>query len=443
MSKTTDTAAPSASALYRAFWRWHFYAGLLVLPFLMLLALTGGAYLFKDEIDTAVYRRFEAVQTRVDTAAPSTWISAAERASGGKAVRLVTPEPGRAAHVVIQQPDGEKRTVFVDPFDGRVTGSITYGGVMEFIKRLHSLELVAPWANWLVEIVAGWAIVLVATGFFLWWPRRKGLGGVVALRGAPGQRVFWRDLHAVTGLFAGGLIVFLAATGMPWSVVWGKQVRDITASAGLGRPKAPTAEVHAEHADHGAVPWSLQGKRITASTGPQAPIELILGNVRNAGLGTPFVLSMPAKPGAAWSAAYMPDQVEDTRTLYLDPVSGGVLADIRYGQFGAAAKAIEWGISVHQGQQYGRINQWLMLGACIAIWLMGGSALIMWWKRRPKGSLGAPPAPADRRVYGGLALVVAPLAIFYPLVGASLVVALVIDQLAGRLIAAARKAGQS
>ena len=36
---------------YNAVWRWHFYAGLLVLPFLMLLALTGGLYLFKAEID--------------------------------------------------------------------------------------------------------------------------------------------------------------------------------------------------------------------------------------------------------------------------------------------------------------------------------------------------------------------------------------------------------
>ena len=36
-----DIAARSASNLYRAVWRWHFYAGLLVLPFLLVLAVTG------------------------------------------------------------------------------------------------------------------------------------------------------------------------------------------------------------------------------------------------------------------------------------------------------------------------------------------------------------------------------------------------------------------
>lgn len=33
--------------LYHAVWRWHFYAGLLVLPFMITLAITGGAVSFQ------------------------------------------------------------------------------------------------------------------------------------------------------------------------------------------------------------------------------------------------------------------------------------------------------------------------------------------------------------------------------------------------------------
>jgi uncharacterized iron-regulated membrane protein len=51
----------------------------------------------------------------------------------------------------------------------------------------------------------------------------------------------------------------------------------------------------------------------------------------------------------------------------------------------------------------------------------------MWWKRRPKGRLGAPAAPEDKRVYAWLAAVVIPLAVVYPLVGASLIVVLGTD----------------
>ena len=39
------------SALYRALWRWHFFAGLICAPIVILLAVTGALYLFKDEIN--------------------------------------------------------------------------------------------------------------------------------------------------------------------------------------------------------------------------------------------------------------------------------------------------------------------------------------------------------------------------------------------------------
>ena len=129
----------------------------------------------------------------------------------------------------------------------------------------------------------------------------------------------------------------------------------------------------------------------------------------------------------------MPDQVEKTRTLYLDGHDGHVLGDIGFAQFGPAAKAIEWGIAVHQGQEFGLFNKLVMLAGCIAVWLLGVSAVVMWWKRRPNGRLAAPARPADRRAYAGLLAVVLPLAILYPLVGASLIVALGLDLLIRRM----------
>jgi uncharacterized iron-regulated membrane protein len=173
-----------------------------------------------------------------------------------------------------------------------------------------------------------------------------------------------------------------------------------------------------------------------------APAQLGLNDavarVDGAGLPRPFVLTLPAAPGKAWSAAYMPDQVEKTRTVYLDAADGHVLADIGYDRFGPAAKAIEWGISVHQGQQFGLINKLVMLAGCIAVWLLGLSAVIMWWKRRPQGRLGAPARPADRSAYIVLAAVVVPLGLLYPLVGLSLVVVLTGDLIIQRIVSSLR-----
>ena len=45
------------SALYRRAWRWHFYAGLVCLPFLTMMALTGALYLYKEPIESLIYAR--------------------------------------------------------------------------------------------------------------------------------------------------------------------------------------------------------------------------------------------------------------------------------------------------------------------------------------------------------------------------------------------------
>ena len=42
-------------SFYNLAWRWHFYAGLLVAPFMVMLALTGIIYLFKPQLDPLMY----------------------------------------------------------------------------------------------------------------------------------------------------------------------------------------------------------------------------------------------------------------------------------------------------------------------------------------------------------------------------------------------------
>src|SRR5690606_36020917 len=174
----SNKAPDVMSGAYRAVWRWHFYAGVLVMPFLLLLTLTGGLYLFKDEIDHAVYRSMIEVPVSAQQADPDQWLAAAARAGEGRAANVLVPDRAdQAVRVRVDRPDGAQRTVFVDPHTATVTGITAYGGVTETIKKLHSLSLfggpIGTALNILVEIVAGWAIILCATGLYLWWPRRR------------------------------------------------------------------------------------------------------------------------------------------------------------------------------------------------------------------------------------------------------------------------------
>jgi uncharacterized iron-regulated membrane protein len=128
-------------------------------------------------------------------------------------------------------------------------------------------------------------------------------------------------------------------------------------------------------------------------------------------------------------AAWRPDRVEDTRVVYLDQYSGKVMGDVRFKDWGPSAKIIEWGIAVHQGQEYGPLNRYLMLAGCVAIVMMAISAAVMWWKRRPRGKLGVPPVPAAPGAARGVVLIIVGVGVIYPMVGASLIVAALVNLL--------------
>ncbi|QFR32979.1 PepSY domain-containing protein [Ancylobacter sp. TS-1] len=432
-------APERAASLYRAVWRWHFYAGLLVLPFLVLLAVTGGLYLFRDEIDGIWHRQLKVVEARATPVeAPSAWIDAALKARPGTALKVIVPaDPTASAEVVIKTTEGERRSVYVDPYDSRVLGELAdRGTIMWLMRRLHSLAEFGTVANGIIEIVGGWSILLVGTGFYLWWPRKQAggrMGGVVSVRGTPRRRVFWRDLHAVTGAFAGTVIAFMSLSGMPWSLVWGEKVNEWANSSNYGYPSGlyvnvPMSDEHLAHAN-GPTTWSLEQAKMPESTGTGAPIgvDAAAAIVNRLGVSPGYTLSLPGGASGVYSATVYPDDLSKQRVVHLDQYSGKPLIDFSYADYGPVAKAMEWGINFHMGQEFGLANQLFLLVVCLAIILMSVSAGVMWWKRRPKGSLGVPPAPADRSVMWGLIAIMAVVGLVFPLVGASLVVMLVLD----------------
>ena len=142
--------------------------------------------------------------------------------------------------------------------------------------------------------------------------------------------------------------------------------------------------------------------------------------------GTP--VRLPQGPRGAYTAVSFPDDVRQTRVVHLDRYSGAVLADIRHADYGAIAKATEWGISIHTGRQFGWINQLVMLTGCLAIVALAASAAAMWWKRRPRGRLAAPPRRAGDRVAAGAITVAVLLGLLYPLLGASMLAAALLDR---------------
>ncbi|HVO23484.1 MAG TPA: PepSY domain-containing protein, partial [Candidatus Margulisiibacteriota bacterium] len=84
---TSDPADSTGSALYRRVWRWHFYAGLICLPVIVLLAVTGGLYLFRFEIEDVVYGQLLHDRSTATTSlSASELVRRAEQSQPGTAV---------------------------------------------------------------------------------------------------------------------------------------------------------------------------------------------------------------------------------------------------------------------------------------------------------------------------------------------------------------------
>lgn len=432
----------AVSDLYRAVWRWHFYAGLFVLPFLITLAVTGAAYLYRDEIDLIVHSDIKRVAVQeTQTLRPQELVASALAAVPGRAVKYTDPAaPHLSAEVTIAADTGQRMAVFVNPYEGDVLGARPdRSTVMWTVRYLHSLRYFGPVARGVIEIVGGWTILLVGTGIYLWWPRGQ-RGGVVTVRGTPARRVFWRDTHAVLGLVLGGFIVFLSITGMPWSNVWGGQVNQWANGNNFGYPSGVRVDVPMSGqrlSDEAATSWSLEQARIpeSAPAPDAAPIGLdaAVARLEQLGLHRGFAVVMPSTPTGVYSGSVYPDDLSRQRVVHLDQYDGRALIDMGYADYGPMGRWLEFGINTHMGQQFGTLNQVILLIVCAGTVALAVSAGVMWWKRRPSRAMGVPPLPQDRRVFRGLLAILAVGGVLFPLTGASLLVMLGLDMAVQRL----------
>ncbi|WP_037264507.1 PepSY domain-containing protein, partial [Roseivivax halodurans] len=128
-----------------------------------------------------------------------------------------------------------------------------------------------------------------------------------------------------------------------------------------------------------------------------------------------------------FTASVYPHDISQERVIHLDQYTGEILFDMGVGELGALGWAAEWGIGIHMGQAFGVVNQIVLALACAAMVLMSVSAVVMWWKRRPAGGLGAPTVPADWRIPRGILVIAVAAGIFFPLVGLSLIVVAAIE----------------
>src|SRR5690348_5335346 len=203
---------------YGAIWRWHFYAGLFCIPFVLWLACTGSIYLWKPQVEALLDRPYAHVAQGQRLSSPAAIAAAAVRAVPGSMLHhyQIPDTPEQAVQVIVGKGERETR-VYVNPADLRVLKAVDEDSrLMPTIFRLHGELLLGNKGSYIVELAASWAIIMIISGLVLWWPRGKGLAGVVYPRMRDKGRRFWRDLHAVVGFWVSIFALCFLISGLPW-----------------------------------------------------------------------------------------------------------------------------------------------------------------------------------------------------------------------------------
>jgi uncharacterized iron-regulated membrane protein len=281
---------------------------------------------------------------------------------------------------------------------------------------IHAELLAGRTGSILIELAASWAIIMLGTGLYLWWPREgSGIAGVLYPRLNAGRRVFWRDLHAVAGIWVSTFAMFLLITALPWTTVWG---------AGLSKTRAlltPDKQEWAlsptdEHAQHRA-------EAAAAAVITPVTLDDIVKRVAPLALDPPVRVYLPNERTPFWRVRAETQNRPRVRELELDARSGELLRDKGFADKATIDRVIGVGIAAHEGQLFGVANQLLGLFTALGLITTCISAVVMWWRRRPEGSFGVPaPLVEGFRIPAPLIALIVCAGVLLPVLGASLLI---------------------
>ena len=436
---------PPGTRWYNSVWRWHFYAGLFCIPFVIWLALTGSIYLWKPQIEAWLDRPYQHLQVSGPAASPDAQVAAALAAVPGSRLHqyIVPPAPDSAVNILVTRNGADKR-VYLNPVTLKVLHVVTEEKrPMRVIFHLHGELLAGAFGSYLVEIAACWAIVMLLTGLYLWWPRgARGLAGVLYPRLRSGKRMFWRDIHAVAGIWVTGAALGLILTGLPWAKAWGgylTEVRQVTGTSGgpvdwsIGGKTPKTDVMLGDHDSHAMIGMTMASPGAAASIRP-GELARVIGAIRPLAVAPPVLIAPPNRAGAPWSITSDAADRPQRSDVKVDGATGTVVDRVTFAQRQWIDRVVGYGVALHEGAYFGIANQ--LLGTLTALLLvtLAISGTVLWWRRRPIGLLGAP-MPLSRPRFGwALIAAIVALGLYLPMFGITLITMLAAERLVLRRI---------
>lgn len=426
MNNSMD-ALGSPQRLYARIWRWHFFAALIVIPFVLWQSITGVLYLWHREIATKAYPHQVLVEPRGSRASYEQQLATVLQHQPRDRLQSVeiSDDPRLSTAFFFEDGNGLPYPAFTNPYTGAYLGAIESTHWIRGLTRgLHGGWPIKPWGSYLLELGACWAIVIVLTGVYLWWPRHaRGFAGVLYPRLRSGSRTFWRDLHAIVGVYFAVIVLAFLFSALPWTTLWGEQVLGPIERA--THQQSPLGFFFAG-GHHGSADEHAKASAAALT------LDQIIARARDAGARGAIEIK-PALHGQPVSLHDDHARSSEEVWMQLDGRTGSVLIKVTWDDYPLIPKAVALGVDLHEGRFFGRINQIFNTVVAVALLWLTVTGFIGWYRRRPHGGCAAPPKrelALPRPVIATGIL----LCIVMPLLALSLFAIEVFDRAFGRLL---------
>lgn len=395
-------------------WRWHIIAGLICLPFMLLLTATGIAYMFKANLNDYLYgetKYLASPATDAPTMSYDAMLEAAKSATDHAIMEVYLPESEHQAvgfRVHAHKGDHSRHIIYVDPNSAKVTGAIVQRDTLMYkIRKLHGELLLGKFGTYTVELVASWFLVLLITGLYVWWPAKgKGMKGFFYIRIKEGKRTLFRDMHAVLGFWLSAFLLIILAGGMPWTDVFGSQLKWVQGMTNTGYP---------EH-------WQSSHKLSSAEAEHSPPLRFaeMVAVAKAQSLEGATTIRLPQADTGVFSVKNRALLLRDQHVRHFDQYSGKLVVAKTWQDVGILMKLRQVFMRLHQGE-YGLFN-WIVLLIVATVFLVSTCAgLISYLQRKPAGRWGLPSPPESFKVQPIMVSAIILLGVLFPLFGISLV----------------------
>ena len=398
------------------FWKWHFIAGIISLPFVLVLSITGAIYLFKSNVENEVINKVKQVEKSTNT----------KLSFGEQLVIAQAHETKRLNAMVVPTSDDEstefvsgrfshKKSVFINPNTGKVTGKFSPKDTWMYkVRKLHGELLGGKFGTKIVELVASWMVVLILTGLYIWFPFKRGIKGILTIRFKEGRRTLFRDIHAVTGFWISILLLIVLAGGFPWTDVFGGNFKWVQKVTNTGYPKT----------------WRGIGLESKIDGGTIFVDEMVrIAKAQN--LSGEVSIGFPKSPKSTFTVSNKTFPLSEQKMLHFDQYSGALVKAHNWSDVGILMRARMWVMAFHQGQ-FGGWNFWLMFAIATLLAIMSLAGLFSYLSRKPDGKIGVPSTPKNFSVGIPVIIIIGVLAIVFPLFGVSLLFIILYEQLKKR-----------